>query len=654
MGVLPTSGGGAIRALKIFIVLAVLMSWAPLPAAAADIPRLALSFDKTYYSGSDDIMISGTIINTEARYMGETVVTLSVMPALERNAPLFGRPRSGQTAIAQETWQRDLAVGLTKVDFKGRADTLKLKEGVYPVILAVKPEGGMAFRKRSFIAVLNPNAQRLKVSVVWSFHPGESRSTGGTFVDDRVAELVRSAPDSLGSLQRHLDLLETNPAARVNIAAGATLREQLSALGQGYILEGPEPVEVSKESSAAQDAGAWLARFDQLTDTRQIEPLTSPYGEAPLSRLAGLGWEEDVRGQIALSTKQEKPGGGFYLPGLEIDSFTARRLIESGFEYTVALDGTPTATQTPKPPLRFDHNKKRLTVFSADAEISSWLVNAAPESAGNELTAILAQRYLSAKGDEMVVMASAVDGPPSTELAGRVYGVLTKTPWLEPTALSTQAGKSSKAARVPPPIKVETSEDAYLQALAEARELWLDFTAAVPKDNPIQKRLTRYLFRAQSKDALFAAPDDRQSLGRIYMETVTDMIRMELAKVRLAPPRTITFSTKTGKVPVAIFNGTGYPIKARLALDGKDFTFPGEAENDVTLRPKENLISYDVIADFSGLQVLDIRIRVGGFEIANEEVEVTVSSVLRYIVVGMSIVLTLGLGAILVLRRRKS
>ena len=649
MEALPTSEGGTIRALKIFIVLAVLMSRGPLPAAAADIPRLALSFDKTYYSGSDNIMISGTIINTEARYTGETIVTISVMPALKRNAPLFGRPRSDQTAIAEETWRRDLTVGLTKVDFKGRADALELEEGIYPVILAVKPEGRMAFRKRSFITVLNPNARRLKVSVVWSFHPGESRSTGGTFIDDRIAELVRSASDSPGSLQRHLDLIETNPAARVNIAAGPTLREQLSALGQGYILERPEPVEVSKESSAAQDARVWLARFDRLTDTGQIESLTSPYGEAPLSRLAGLGWEEDVRGQIALSTKQEEPSGGFYLPGLEIDSFTARQLIESGFEYTVALHGTSTATQTPRPPMRFDFNKKRLTVFSADPEISSWLVNAAPGSAGNELTAILAQRYLSVQEEEMVVIASTVDGPPSTELAGRVYDVLTKTPWLEPTALSTQADRSSKAARVPPATKVETSEDTYLQALAEARKLWLDFTAAVPKDNPVQKRLTHYLFRAQSKDAL-----DTQSLGRTYTDTVTDMIRMELAKVRLTPPRAITFSTKKGKVPVAIFNGTGYPIKARLSLEGQAFTFPGEAKNDVTLRPKENLISYNVIADFSGLQVLDIKVAVGDFEIANEEVEVTVSSVLRYIVVGGSIALTLGLGVVLMVRRRKS
>ena len=653
METLPTGEGGAIRALKIFIVLAVLVSRAPLPATAADIPRLVLSFDKTYYSGSDDITISGTVINTKARHAGEGVVTISVMPALERGAPLFGRPRSDQTAVTQETWRRDLTVGLTKVNFRGRAEALELEEGIYPVDLSVEAGGGMTFSKRSFITILNPDTRRLKIGVIWSFHPGESRSTDGTFIDDRIAGLVKSAPESPGSLQRHLDLIEANPAARVNIAAGPTLREQLSAARQGYILKGPEPIEVSKESSAARDAGAWSARFDRLTDIGQIESLTSPYGEASLSRLAALGWEKDVRGQIALATRHEKPGGGFYLPGLAIDSFTARQLIESGFEYTVALHGTSTATQTPKPPARFNHNKKRLTVFSADPELSSWLAKAAPESAGNELTAILAQRYLSAQGEEIVVMGSTIDGPPSTELAGRVYDVLTKTPWLEPIVLSTQTSKGSTAARVLPATKLDISEDTYLQALTEARELWLDFTAAVPTDNPVQERLKRYLFRAQSADTFMAMHDDKQSLGREYTDTITNTIRMELAKVRLAPPRTITFSNRRGKIPVAIYNGTGYPIKTRLALDGKDFTFPGAAENDVTLKPKENLISYDVIADFTGLQVLDISVTIGDFEIANEGVEVTVSSMLRYIVVGGSILLTLGLGVVFILRRRK-
>ncbi len=630
------------------------MSATPLSAAASDIPELTLSFDKPYYADSDDITISGTIINTQVRYAGETVVKLSVKPALERGAPLFRRPRIGKSAVVEEIWRRDLAVGLTKVNFEGRLEALELTEGVYPVDLSVEAKKGLIFSTRSFLTVLGPGARRLKVGVVWSFHPGEARATNGIFVDDRIAELVKSAPESPGSLQRHLRLLEVNPSMRLSIAAGPTLRDQLSATQQGYSLQGREPIEVSKESSAAQDAGAWLAQFAQLTDMEQIEPMASPYGEASLARLAALGWEEDVRGQIALAAKQGKPGGGFYLPGLEIDSFTARRLIEAGFEYTIASRGTAQATQTPQSPKRFDHNKERLTVFFADPELSSWLSSAAQESAGNELTAILAQRYLSAQGEKMVGMTPLVDGPPSPELAGRVYDVLTKTPWLEPGTLFGQTAKTSGAARIPPPAKLRTSEDPYIQTLSEARALWLDFASAIPANNPIQTRLKRYLFRAQSADALVGTDNDGQSLAKQYAEAVTNTIHAELAKVRLAPPRAITFSTRRGKIPVAIYNGTGYPIKARLAFEGRDFTFPGEAESEVTLRPKENLVSYDVGAGFAGLQVLDVKVAVGDFEIASEGVEVTISSVLRYVVVGTSILLLLSLGAILIFRRRKS
>jgi hypothetical protein len=621
-------------------------------ATAAEMPKLSLTLEKAHYTGSENFSVTGTIITTDSRYARKASLTIAIMPALERGAPVFGLPWVDQEPVAKESWQRELPVGLTTVELERPLEVLELPDGVYPLDFTAKLSDGLSFSTRAFLVVLRPDTKRLPVAVMWNLSPGEHRLPDGSFLKD-LSSLVRAAPSGRGPLQSHLDAIESNPGIKVNIAAGPTLVEQLTTVSRGYIVSGPDPFEVTKDSSAAQDSAAWLSRFDLLVEAGQIEPLTAPYGEAPLTLLAAAGWEDDIRGQITLAGPPETDQTGFFLPGLALDSFTARRLVEADFAYTVVLEGESDSTQSPRVPLRFDHAPDHLTVFSADPELASWVASVAPGQAANQLTAILAQRYLDAEDDELVVVASSQNTPPSSELAGQIYQTISTLSWVESVPLSTQSTNAVNTARLRPPDNTRQPLGAAFDGLSEARQLWVDFAQSLPAKNPTKQRLDRYLFRAESLASIMAATPGNGLVGELYADAVTNTIRTELAKVRLAPPKNITFSTKRGKVPVAIYNGTGYPIKAQLHLSGRDFSFPNRAQQNITLKPKENLISYDVIAGFTGLNVLDIRVAMGEIEIANEGVEVSVSSMLRYLVVGGGIFAVLGLGVVVAMRGRK-
>ncbi len=648
----PLTEAVFIRGLKILLVL-VFLAVQPLSIArAGEMPKLSLTLEKAHYTGSENFSVTGMIITTDSRYARKANLTIAIMPALKRGAPIFGLPWVAQEPLAEESWQRELPIGLTTVELERHLEGLELPDGVYPLDFTAELSNGLSFSTRAFLVILRPDTKRLPVAVMWSFYPGEHRLPDGSFLED-LSSLVQAAPSGRGPLQRHLDAIESNPEMKVNIAAGPTLVEQLTAMSGGYIVSGPDPFEVSKDSSAAQDSAAWLSRFNKLVEAGQIESLTAPYGEAPLALLAAAGWEEDIRGQIALAAPPETDQAGFFLPGLTLDSFTARRLAEAEFAYTVILEGESDSTQSPRVPLKFDHAPNHLTIFSADPELASWVASVAPGQADNQLTAILAQRYLEAEDDELVVVTSSRNTPPSSELAGRIYQTISTLSWIESVPLSKRSTSAVNTARVRPADNARRPLGAAFDSLSEARQLWVDFAQSVPAKNSTKQRLDRYLFRAESLNSIMDATPRNGSVGELYADAVANTIRSELAKVRLAPPKNITFSTKRGKVPVAIYNGAGYPIRAQLELSGRDFSFPNKSQQSITLKPKENLITYDIIAGFTGLKILDIRVAVGEIEIANEGVEVSVSSMLRYLVVGGSIFVVLGLGVVVAMRGRK-
>lgn len=653
-----------VTGLKFALILVLLAFSAPLPAAAQTLPTISLTLDKDYYARFDRFSAQGTIVNTSREYAQNVTIALSVLPALGPGEPLYSMSSMSVARIQpvlRKEWNRTLSVGLTKVDIVRELTPLELTEGVYPVELSIAFPNRQTLTDRSFLVVIDPRVKRLPVGVMWSLHPGEHRRPDGRFSDDDLARLLKSEPENPGPLEQHLSLIEANPDLSINLAIGATLTEQVSDMANGYDwFDGKEIRHVGRDSSAAQDAGRWLDRLFALAETEpRVELMSSPYGEAPLPLFARLGWADDVRRQIDLADagiprSKKKRGGGFYIPGLTLDEHTAKQLIEAEFEFTLVLpESTTESTLSPQAPLHFAHNKQRLVVFSADTEIADWSMMATPTKASVELTAMLAQRLLAAGEHDMVMITQSADAAPRVELARKVYETLTDLPWIKTVTLSSVPKSASRPARLRTLRRKLTIDTEHRDAVARGRSPWIDFASAVSPNNEVSQRLARQLFRAQSIDFLIESPVKPSVDGKSYVDHVDRVIKSEFSKVKLAPPRAITFSTRRGKIPVAVFNGAGYPIKASLDIQSKDFSFPDDMNKKIVLKPKENLISYDVIAGLTGLNVLDVKISVGDSLIASRGIEVTVSNMLRYLVVSISALLIVGFGAMLWLKGRK-
>jgi hypothetical protein len=630
--------------------------WVPAPAVAHTLPTVQLELDKNYYTSSDHFSASGTIINTSPEHALNAELAISIFPALERGEPLFGRAATDVNPLTCERWHRELSVGLTKVSVNKDLSGLELDEGVYPVEFAVTFPDRLTLLERSFLVVMDTQPKRLPIALVWSLHSGEHRLPDGTFLDNSLADLVKRDPRNQGLLSRYLDMVEANPGLKINLAAGPTLTGQLSAMGAGYdVLEDRKTRHWEQDSPAARDARAWLDRLAKLGKSDHLDILTSPYGEAPLPTLASLGWKIDVQNQIEMAKKtnpfpENKPTG-FYLPGLAADDYTAGQLIRNGFKQALTLGrGEPGSTATPQPPYRLERKEGNLTILAADPEIASWLVFANPEQVGKELTALLAQRFLSAGEKDAVIITPAIDSPPNPDLANRIYATLNDLPWIETTILPSLTEKAQRTASLHSAKDNSINTD-YRDDVIVSRRLWRNFAAAIPENNPVGQRMTQHMYRAQSIDFLSSSGAYPSGIGEAYLTDTSQTIKGEFAKIELKPPRAVTFSTKIGKIPVAVFNGTGYPIKTRLNIKGKDFSFPDDMKQKVVLKPKENLVSYKVEAGFTGVRVLNVTMSIGNFEIAGQEVEVTVSNMLRVLVVAGTSFMILALGAIVLVGR---
>lgn len=640
------------KSLKFIALTIALITFSPWAANARPLPDVSLTLDKKFYTRSDNFTVSGTVINTE-KPSGRVRLGVSIMPALDRGAPLFGPIDGEQDPLWKKEERRDSMLGLTKLSWTQSIGDLRLGEGVYPIDFALALPDHQTIVDRSFLVVIDPNPRRLRTAVLWSLYPGEHRLPDGRLTGPHPLSL---AGNNIGLLSKHLDMIEKNPKLKINLAAGPALTEQLTNIVDGFEWVGPKKIlESGPESSAAIDAKTWLDHLGRLSKSDRVELLSAPYGQASLAVLNSAGWRADSREQIEHGSRPEadRNGGGFYLPDLIADQDAARDILAAGFTYTVAVntkrkDFAPRSENV----TRVGGKGKSLAVFDADSEISNWLVRAAAVDADVELTAMLAQRFLLNSDKHVAVLTPRLDEIPAPPLVEKAYQTLSELPWIETVRLSTQTENPGEAAVFSKGPWPNIVDPAYKAKLKKLRRLYLNFTGAIPENSRLGRRLTDLFLRAESIRFMVKGGQSSE-FGERYIDSATKTINQELAKIQLAPPKKIAFSSPKGKVPIAIFNGTGYPIKSRIEFSGKDFSFPDEVRKEIVLRPKENLVSYDILAGFNGLNILDVRLTVGKLSIANQNVEITVSSILRYLVIGGTILLVSGLGLMFFLKGRK-
>ncbi len=647
------------RKLALILVPAILLIQLKTVKAEAS-PSVNLSFDKKFYDRSQTFSAKTTIVNESSETLTGTELMLSIFPALKTGAPLESAFDKQKYPIIRQRSYDALPVGTTEVKLTRDLSILDLDEGVYPAEVGLTTANRQTFIDRSFLVIIEPREPML-VSVIWNLHQPEHRLPSGVFINNMLAQLIENKPDNQGLLRQQLTILSEYPALKVNLAISPVLSEQLSAMASGYSWGGDKKKRVvSRDSEASQSSADWFSQLEKIRKSGQAQILTSPYGQAPLTAFSARNWRDNISEQLALAKEvsQEvlslkRPPRGIYLPGLRIDKENARRLNAARFQYTIAQTDSSNTTSAPRPPLSFKSKNRRLTIFSSDREITGWLRNAYHEKAGQELTAMLANRILAGPKDGIVVIApDTAHWLPSGQLLQEIYSTLTQTEWIKPVTLKSIPKQPAKPARLGNSREIPSGDDSYQTAhLDSVYNDFRDFASATAPANKLRRRLQRQFYITQSIDYLGDVDEQIPAIGQIYADDIQQTVNEEFSKVSLATPTKITFSTRNGKIPIAIVNGTGYPIKAKLLLSGKDFLFPDDKKS-VALMPKENLFSSNITASFVGLSKMKATIFIGNREVASRYIEVGVSNRLRMLVISISTLLILGVAVAIYERGR--
>jgi hypothetical protein len=85
-----------------------------------------------------------------------------------------------------------------------------------------------------------------------------------------------------------------------------------------------------------------------------------------------------------------------------------------------------------------------------------------------------------------------------------------------------------------------------------------------------------------------------------YMSGVQGQIDGQLAKLTLAQDRTITLTSRTGRIPITVISQTGYTVHAVLSVASDKLSFPNGSSLALALDRRDNPEYFDVSARASG------------------------------------------------------
>jgi hypothetical protein len=84
------------------------------------------------------------------------------------------------------------------------------------------------------------------------------------------------------------------------------------------------------------------------------------------------------------------------------------------------------------------------------------------------------------------------------------------------------------------------------------------------------------------------------------MSGVQDQIDAELGKLTLAQDRTITLTSRTGRIPITVISQAGYTVHAVLTVASDKLSFPNGSTQALALDRRDNPEYFDVSARASG------------------------------------------------------
>lgn len=553
-----------------------------------------------------------------------------------------------------------LRKGATRVAFQIRPRTIGAVDGVYPVTLEVAG-GDRTLRRGSRLVVVDPARHGpMLVSFVWNINDAAHITPQGVHTNGAAAAMVRGGRTP-GYLAMHLSELERHRGVSANFNITPELLEELLGVAKGYTRrDGARLVRVGPDSPEAADARAFFARLVSQMRSGRIEFTPAPYAYPALPELTKRGWDADVQAQVGQGqdvieralTLASTPG--MLAPQLRLSTSATGILRRAGAEYTV-VSARPGADKYGSAVIATDQARGLRVVFNDD--VASRIVSAPrpPADVARDLVLHLARVRL---GRARLPTAATIVLPvragwrPSAALLDSLYSAISSTRWIRTVTMGKAVAVTRSRARAVelPSYRLDRSLRPYYAHLAAARDDYLVYSRMARYDNPLWVRLRRNFLIAESAnwtDEGRAA----QRAGLKFADDVTRTVRAELAKISMPASQTITFPGTSGKVAVAVTNGTRYPLSVAVRLSGDKVGFPKGRLVHVQLQPGDNYLTFAVSMQTRGTAPVRVRVIGADRPLAHSVIHVRTTYFNRMMFLGVVVVVLVG---VLVLVYRKA
>lgn len=552
--------------------------------------RLTGSFDRASYLPKQ---VSRFVLRVHSPRAQRAQVSLEI----------FGRGRGAESLMRRELQEQSLKQGTTRIAFSLRPSAIRATDGIFPVELRVTAGGEEARLGSQLVVVDRQRHGPMLVSIVWNVTQRSTISPKGVYLNRKVPAMVRGGPRP-GRLAMHVSKLLRHTSARASFNITPELLSETLGLTRGYRLREPGGVvRVGSDSPEAADVEAFLGRMVTLMRAERVEMVPAPHAYPHLGELAGRDWDDDIRqqltyGQIVVEQALGAPSTpGLFAPGLRLPPSAAIAFRRAGGEYTIVtpfgnLDpwrahGVPVNAESP------------IKVAQCDAAATKIVTrHGSPSAVSRKLVRHLAKVRL-ARGRlptaSVIVLPIQPGWEPSAALVEELYRALAATPWVRMITLgsavkATYAGPGR--ARLPAPT-VSSRFKAYFRHIAQARRVLATYADMARPENSTAARLARNLLISES--ALWLPDSTTRRTGLRFAGDVTRTVQSELGKISVAETQTVTLPARSGKVPLAVANGTRHPLRVTLHLGGSDVDFPEGTAVTLDLRPGDNYLTVPVV-----------------------------------------------------------
>jgi hypothetical protein len=547
---------------------------------------------------------------------------------------------------------------------------------LYPLRLDLRAdEQTQATIRTPMVYLMQPPSVAL--SLAWTFVMSAPMQVGpdGVFHPGPIESDIAAG----GRIATVLESLDRPQPPAVDLAVSPVLLEELQAMAKGYRIErdGGAVESVPAGFGGSKDASAALSHLNHLARSSQVEVVALPYGDAILPAVERAGFTDAAdliergRNDVGAALSTTPSSSLLRPPGSALDDATLSAAVDHGVR-TVLVNPNfvPTQPNLPfSPPCvgALIFGEQSATAVLPDAGVASLLQGRSedPVLRAHQALGEMAARWLEFPNLSGRGVAILFPERPNvtTAVFPSLISLVTSSPWLRPERVTSFVRDVAPDAggRPVPRHAYRTFDPAYLARLRAAHRQLDQFHAAAtgPGADAVQQTLAADLQTAEA--GTFVSDPAAGARFIAEVDGPQGVIRRTYSAV--APPadgRILTLSSRNGRLPFQITNGSRFTLRVRVAFGGGDRRLTFEpARLDLTLRPGTSVAEKRVHVDAAstGRFVTFVRITTpGGDPIASSRVVIRSTAYDR-----VALLVTIGAGVFLavwwgrgVLRRRRA